>query len=174
MDIDNFKKADWAVEKIAEHLKEIKKLEDQRDMFIAEYQSRIDAANQICDEDCAEHLRLIDNLKMDLKKFATDNLPKGKKSIKLPQGTLKFTTVPVCYRFQNGEKPTSNSQQLIDYLKANDKDFIKVTESADWAGFKKLLKFDSDGIVFNATTGEVVKELWADKSDDRFDVTIRE
>ena len=174
MDIDNFKKADWAVEKIAEHLKEIKKFEVQRDMFIDEYQKRIDAAVDICEENCAEHLRLIDNLKMDLKKFAVDNLPKGKKSIKLPQGTLKFTTAPVCYHFQNGEKPASNSLQLINYLKANDSDYIKVTESADWAKFKKLLKFDSDGTVFNSTTGEVITELWAEKLDDNFDVIFKE
>lgn len=167
--------ANWAIEKIREHLKAIRQHESRRDLFIADYQQRIDTAKQNCDEDCDEHFRAIDNLKCLLRDYAVDVLPNGKKVLKFPEGKLTFKSQPVCYRFKNGEKPSANSQQLIDYLQTNHKDFIKTYYSADWLAFKRNLDFDSNtGDVFDKFTGEIISGLTADKPPDKFDVITKE
>lgn len=170
-EIQDCKAANWAIEKIAEHRRAIIKYEAMRDDFIKEYEKRIETAQQNCDEDCEEHIRAIENLKFHLREYAAKNLPEGKKTLKLPEGKLRFTSSPVCYRFKNGEKPASNNQQLIDYLQANATEFIKTSYSADWVRFKRELDFDKDsGDVFNKKTGEVIKDLFAEKAPDKFDV----
>lgn len=173
--IDDDLKANWAIKKISEHLTAIRNIELRRDSFINDYQKRIESAKQICIDDSDEHLRAIDNLKALLRDYAAVNLPNGKKVLKFPEGKLAFKSQPVCYRFKNGEKPSTNSQQLIDYLQANDKDFIKTLYAADWINFKRNLDFDSDtGEVFNKSTGEIISDLVADKPPDKFEVITKE
>ena len=163
--------ANWAVRKIKEHLKAISDFEHQRDILIEDYQHHIEITKKICDENCDEHFRAIDNLRAKLREFAVFNIPEGKKTFKLSEGKLAFKSQPVCYRFKNGDKPSTNSQQLIDYLQANDKDFIKTLYAADWINFKRNLDFDSDtGEVFNKSTGEIISDLVADKPPDKFEV----
>ena len=173
--IDDDLKANWAIKKISEHLKAIREIELRRDLFIDDYQKRIETAKQICIDDSDEHLRAIDNLKCLLRDYAVDILPNGKKVLKFPEGKLAFKSQPVCYRFKNGEKPSTNSQQLINYLQTNDKDFIKTYYSADWLAFKRNLEFDSvTGDIFNKITGEIISDLVADKPPDKFDVITKE
>ena len=160
-----------AIYAIKKHRAEIAKIEQRRDMFIAEYKSRIADAEKICADDCAEHNHIIEHLKYRLYEYAALNLPHGKKSIKFPEGTLKFSSQPLQYKFKNGEVPNKTSQQLIDYLQKNNPDFIQTMPTADWACFKKRLRFLEDcGDVIDKETGELIPDLTAEKPDDKFEV----
>lgn len=173
-EIINVAQANWAIKKIAEHMTKIREYESQRDFLIDDYQSRIDLAKDICAENCDEHFRAIDSLKLMLREYAAGNMPAGKKTLRLPEGNLKFTSKPAVYAFEDGGTPSASSQRLIEYLKNNGKDYIKTTTtvSADWANFKKSLDYDSDGTVFNKVTGEVIIGLHAEKPADTFEVVI--
>ena len=172
--IDDYSKANWAIKTIGDHQRKILELEKRRDFFIEEYKKRIQEAEKICAVDSDEHFRAIDNLRYLLREFARNNIPDGKKTLKFPEGTLKFSSPPVKFRFENGDTPNKNSSLLIKYLQENNPEFIVTNYSADWAAFKKNLDFDDNGVVFNKTTGELVPNLYADKPDEKFDVLPKE
>ena len=160
-----------AIYAIKKHREEIAKIEQRRDMFIAEYKDRIAKAEKICADDCAEHNRIIDHLKYKLYEYAAINLPHGKKSIKFPEGTLKFSSQPVQFKFKNGELPNKNSTRLIEYLQRHYSNLIQTSLTADWANFKKRLRFIEDsGDVIDKETGELIPDLTAEKINDKFEV----
>lgn len=168
-----FSSANKAIKKIADLQRNILILKSIRDSFVAEYQKRIEEAENIFKEQADELNRAIENIKYDynLRDFALDNIPKGKKSLKLPEGTIKFTSQPVQFRFKNGDVPNKNSPKLIEFLQTHDPNFIQTNYTADWAGLKKILDFDPDtGDVFFKTTGEIFPDLFGEKPPDKFDV----
>lgn len=170
--ITNDQQANWAIEKICEHQKAIANHEQRRDKFIAEYQLRIDNANRICDEDCAEHLRAIDSLKDLLRDYALQNLPDGKRTLKFPAGKIFFRERPAKFFFDGGEECNKNSHKLIDYFKNYAPDFVITDYSADWANFKRLLDFDpKTGDVFFKSSHDILKHFHAEKPNDKFDIT---
>lgn len=171
---DELKTVNLTIKKIRGHQKAIAEFERRRDLFIDEYQKRIERTQNICDEDCQPHKCAIDSLKDKLRDFAEVYMPPDKKSWKFSEGKIKFVSQPPKFHFDGGEEPNKNSPQLIDFLQNHDPDFIKTTYSADWASYKKLLDFDSDGTVFNKSTGEVIPNLVAFKPNDKFDVVPAE
>lgn len=174
--IDDDLKANWAIKKIGEHQRNIYKIEDRRDSFIADYNARIEEAKKNCDEECDAEYRAIDFLVDKLRDFAANHLPDNKRTLKFPEGNLKFIKTSPKFLFDDGSEPSANSQQLINYLQKTNPDFIKshIRYSADWTNFKRQLSFDSDGKVFNSNTGELINELHALPSNDKFLVIPKE
>ena len=74
---------------------------------------------------------------------------KTQKTYKLISGTLVFKKPSV--------KIAHNDEALIEYLKENDgKEFIKVKESVDWAGYKKILTVNENDEVIDTELGTVI------------------
>ena len=172
--VDSLNKANWAIKAIRKHKANIANYQANCESLIAEYKARIEYAYKICDENCEADKRAIDYLTERLLEFTSNNLPNGKRSIKLPEGTLKFSKTPPKFYFDDGSEPSANSQKLLDYLQKNNADFIKTRYVANWADFKRLLDFGDDGNVFNKDTGEVITELHALPSADKFTVETKE
>ena len=89
--------ADELLEQIAEYQAQIKAAEDERDEFIAHYEMKIASANDICEKATYQARQEIATLTEALRHFAEANLPAGRKSIKLPSGTLQFRRVEPKY-----------------------------------------------------------------------------
>lgn len=170
--IDDELEANWAIKKIGEHQHNIELLKKRRDMFVAVYKRCIENADKIFETDSAADQSAIDNLTAKLLEFANHHMPDNKRSWKFPEGTIKFSAMPPKFFFKDNEIPSSTSQQLIDYLAQNDPAYVKsqTKYTADWAKFRRKLSFDSSGNVFNKETGELVSELRAFPSADKFSV----
>lgn len=172
--IDNDKKADWAIEKIRCHTKQIAEYEKRRDAFIADYSARIEIAKQNCAYDCESDYRAIDYLTDLLREYASSA---GARSLKFPQGNLSFRKQPTQFYFTaTGESPSAKSQELIEYCRKHDPSLIIRTESADWAGFKRRLKVNAshNNEIIDTVTGEVVKDIYAVTPPDKFIVNPNE
>lgn len=171
--IDSDVKADWALEKIREHSANIAEAEKRRDDFIAEYQARIDAAKKNCEEDCAADICAIDHLKDLLRDYALANMPKGKRTMKFPQGSISFKKCQPRFYLSDGSEPSSGNELLAESIKDSHPDFVSTVLTADWASFKKTLKFDENGEVYDAN-GEIIKCLHAETRADKFVVKAGE
>lgn len=154
--------ADELLEQIAEYRAQIKAAEDERDEFIAHYEMKIASANDICDKATYQARQEITVLTEALRRFAETNLPEGRKSIKLPSGTLKFRRVEPKY-FINGREASGKSAELLTFAKANAPQFVKATEYVDWSGLKKHLE----------ETGEYVAGLEVQEYPDAFKVEVK-
>ena len=154
--------ADEVLEQIAEYQAQIRAAEDERDKFTIRYRMKIEHANEICEE-ATEHARQrITELTEMLRRFAEANLPEGRKSIKLPSGTLKFRKTEPKY-FINGREASGKSAELLTFAKANAPEYVKTTEYVDWAGLKKHLQ----------ETGLYVEGLQVQELPDKFTVEAR-
>lgn len=144
--IDNDKAADWA-------LVQIRDAEDERDRLIALAQEKIQAlTTQIKDieEKCnndTKYLRSCLASYFETVKPSTDT--KTQKTYKLLSGSLIFK--------KPSFKITHNDEALIKYLKENDGvDYIKVKESVDWAGYKKVLTVNENDEVIDTELGTII------------------
>lgn len=172
MNIDELKKANFLLKKIRQYQQKIAEFEMKRDSFIEEYTARIEDAKKNCELDCAASVSAIAELKTKLQEIALNNLDEGQRSIRLPEGQLRFVASPVEFYFDNGEKPEKKSSRLIDYLLRYDDTFIVKNYSADWAKFKKSLKFDLEtGEVFNPD-GERIPGFSCLRKADKFQIHL--
>ena len=154
--------ADELLEQIAQYQAQIKAAEDERDKFISHYEMKIANANDICEE-ATEHARQrIAELTEVLRRFAAANLPDGRKSIKLPSGTLKFRKTEPKY-FINGREASGKSAELLTFAKANAPEYVKTTEYVDWSGLKRFLQ----------ETGELIDGMEIQEYPDAFKVEIK-
>lgn len=154
--------ADDLLEQIARYNAQIKAAEDERDEFIAHYEMKIASANDICDKATYQARQEIAVLTEALRRFAEANLPAGRKSIKLPSGTLQFRRQYPKY-FINGREANAKSAELLDFAKANAPEYVKTTEYVDWSGLKKHLE----------ETGEYVEGLEVQEYPDAFTVEVK-
>lgn len=174
--IDDAVKADWALEKIREHKKNICEYETRRDALIAEYQKRIDKVTKDCTDDCADDLAAIDNLTAMLLEYAQTAMPKGKQTLKLGYGNLSFRKQQTKFYFADGEEPSAKSERLIDYLRKIDRNLIVTHETADWKSFKRRLAVDTtkNNEIVDTVTGEVITDIYAVTPPDKFIVDTGE
>ena len=154
--------ADEVLEQIAQYQAQIKAAEDERDEFIDHYAMKIASANDICERATEYARQEIAALTETLRRFAEANLPAGRKSIKLPSGTLKFRAVEPKY-FINGREASSKSAELLTFAKDNAPQYVKTTEYVDWSGLKKYLQ----------ETGEVIDGMEIQQCPDTFKVETR-
>lgn len=162
--------ADEVLEQIKALEAQIKKAEAERDAFIVHYQSKIAAAQSICDAKCKAIREQIAQLTDDLRRYAEINLPADRKSIDLPSGTLKFRKQDPLY-FYDELKPAEQDERLLQFVKRNAHRYLKVkyAENVNWADFKRKLSVDGDNVYFT-DTGEVIDGLHAQLRPDKFTV----
>ncbi len=127
--------AEWCLKKIAESEKE-------KSSLVKEYEAYIEKIRTTMDENVKRLDNSIEFFKSKLLPYAVQQLAgKKKRSVKLPSGTLQFSKSTV---FQRDEV------KLLAYIKENYPEYVKVKESADWAGFKEKLIFKENGDAITA------------------------
>ena len=157
--IDDAKKADWAISKIAEERK-------RKDFFvncakeeIKKLESQIKDAEQKC-ENATSFLtgclgKFLERDDVPTKKATTQI------SLKLPAGKIVKKLPKVEYVMANGKKVTDHKSD-VDFLKEVqeiNEDFIKTKQEVDWSALKKYITADEDGNVLIKDTGEYVESL---------------
>ena len=174
--IDDALKANWAVKKIREHRSQIARLEAERDAFIDEYQRLIQAAFDACEKNCAPAQAAVDSLIEKLLDYAQNNLPFGKQSIALPEGTLAFRKQqPRFFLDSDGSAPSATNQEFLEQLNfyyGSDIEkyvIVETRKTFDWNKFKKTLSVDDEGKVFDEN-GERLAILSANIPPDKFEV----
>ena len=164
--------ADELLEQIAEFEAKIKAAEDERDEFISHYEAKISAVRKLCDEATIPARREIAALTEVLRRYAAANLPKDRKSIELPSGTLKFRKQEPKF-FIGGQEASGRNKALLDFAKTTAPEYLKtkVEEYVDWSSLKKKLTGNEDGVYF-ADTGELIDGLQMQTFPDTFTVKV--
>ena len=150
--IENDQDADWAIRKIQTAKAElerwrvyycdlIEKMEDKTDRTVAFFTERL-----------RDYFGRVPH--KETKTTEKYPLPSGELILKKPKKVFNH-----------------NDSELLDWLKKNGfSEFVKVTEKPDWAGFKKRLTEDSNGIVCDSDTGLVCDVVKPEISDPEFEV----
>ena len=110
-----------------------------------------------------------------LKRYAEVHLPEGRKTVRLPSGTLSFTKQSPRYFFDDLKAAGGKDERLIKFVKHNAFDClkVKVEESVDWKKFKSRLETSENGDVYFADTGEIIGGLHAQFLPDKFKVELK-
>lgn len=166
---------DELLERYAEIEQTIAASEQKRDMFIAHYQAKIAKAQKICEDECKSAKVEKALIGEQLKRYAEVHLPEGRKSIRLPSGTLSFTKQSPRYFFDDLKAADGKDERLIKFVKHNAFDClkVKVEESVDWRAFKRRLETGENGNVYFADTGEIIEGLHAQFLPDEFKVELK-
>lgn len=157
--VDDASKAEWALKKIAEDKLEMEKFQSVCKAMIEEYQSKIHQAEQ--------RFQASTNwLKLELKEYFNTQkkkVTKTQESVKLPSGTLKLK--------YSKPKFVRNEELLTKWLKENKlDDFVKVKETADWAGLKKTINVSGDSVI--TEDGEIVEGIVVEQTEPEFVVEV--
>lgn len=137
--IDDIKKADWAMGKINLERKKMAQNEELVQARIEQLQAWLKKQNESSEGTIA----FFENL---LVPFVKEQI-KGsrKKSINLPSGTVGF---------KKSTKTTKDDAAIMEFVKNNYSEYIKVKESVDMAEFKKACKVVDGKLI--TVEGEVV------------------
>lgn len=149
---DDDQKAEWC-------LQQIEKAEAEREKWKAFYAERMERVNAQCDEKVGimkSYLALY---------FATvpHKKTKTEESYRLPSGKLAMKTQAPKFEY--------NAADLLEYLKKNGgEQYVKVTESPDWAAYKKTLSIVGEGVVADAD-GQIVPCITVTQPEPEFKIT---
>lgn len=167
--------ADDLLEEIRQCEERIKVAEAERDEFRALYEKKISRAEDICDKLTVEERNKISILTERLRQFAIVHVTDKKRSVPLPTGTLAFRKQQPKFFFDDLKEVSGKDARLIDFVKHNAYDYLKVhvDESVDWVKFKGKLDIDDEGNVFYKATGELIQGLHAQAQPDKFTVTMK-
>lgn len=160
-DVTDDGKAEWCVEKIKEHKKEIEK-------WTAHYEAQKR-------RECMKHESAIIRFKGKLRTFLDQKIKEGV--------TRETKTMPFVYDLPSGkifikrQNPEYDRDEgvLIEWLRKNAPQFIKTKETVDWSGLKDSVSFengkafmvDDDGVI-NDVPGVTVTER-----EDIFDMEVK-
>ena len=169
--IEDKLQADEALERIAEYEAQVQAAQDECRAFCERYECKIAEAKKICEDKIADVRRKIEFVTEDLRRFAECNLDDGKRSIRLPSGTIGFRKQSPRYFFDGLKEAHAKSEPLIHFVKHNAHEYlkVKVEEYVDWAQFKTKLETDGTN-VFYTGTGEIVEGLRVQILPDKFTV----
>lgn len=112
-----------------------------------------------CEHDCEGVLAEIAVLESQLADYAANNLPDGKRSVQLQNGRIQFRKQPPLITDADGNSPVK-SKLVLQFVKNNAADCLKIEENINWAKLKSKLTVDGDCVLF-ADTGEVIDGLHA-------------
>lgn len=156
--IDDDKKADWAVKKIAEEKAE-------KDRLLKLAQSEIDDLKKKMEWIEEAYEERTGFLKSELANYfhtVEHKETKTRETYKLLSGTLVMKKAR--------QEIKHDEESLLNYFHSNGmQNFIKVTEKPMWAEFKKGLDIVGDTVV-NAETGEAVDCLTVETVPEEFSV----
>lgn len=157
--IDNAKKADWAIGKIAEERKRKDFFVDCAKAEIEKLQNQIKDAEQKCDNSTSFLIGCLGKF------LEQDDVPSKKTktqiSLKLPAGKIIKKLPKVEYTMADGKKVTESKSDegFLKEIGELNPDFIKTKAEVNWSELKKCIIADEDGNVLLKETGEYVESL---------------
>lgn len=156
--ITNDGAADWAIRTIADEYTE-------RDRLIKIARDRIEELEQDIATINIQYENKTKYLKSCLNEYfqtVKHKETKTQESYKLLSGSLVLK--------KESQKIIKNDEELVNYLEKEGLDeFVKISKSPDWAGFKKLVKIIDNNVV-DSETGEIVPALKVEDVPASFDI----
>lgn len=135
--IENDQQAEWAIGKIKAAQADLDKWQRYYTAMIDGVKVRTEQTVSYMTEKLSEYFQTVPHRET-----------KTQEKYSLPSGDLVLKKPKEVWNHDDGE--------LLDWLKKNGfSEFVKVTEKPDWAGFKKRLAEDSNGILCDSETGLV-------------------
>jgi hypothetical protein len=154
--IENDYTAEWIVCQIAKKRNDANIKINNLRKTIAEYEEKIKDIEEMLEEEVAPLEKMLEDWfeKCDVIKAKTQE------TYKLPSGTLKRKYQQPLFK--------KNEKQLIGWLKwKNLKEYIKTSESTDWAKLKKQIQIEGNKAFFN---GDIVDGLEVEERPPKFEV----
>ena len=142
-------------------MKKIKEAEADRAMWKAHYEAQMEKVNKAADESVAYFTAKLEEYFATVPHKAT----KTQESYSLPGGKL----------IQKHQQPAyeTDDDKLVPWLKQNFMgQLVKVKESADWAGLKKVVTVTPDGMHVATDDGEIVPGVTVTPRPDVFKVEM--
>lgn len=157
--IDNDGAAEWALEKIKAEKADMERLINLCEQKIAEYEEKIKLFKSQYENSTGFLVSCLQQYFNTVPRKKT----KTQETYKLPSGTLKLK--------YPGPDFVRDEENLLKWLKDNNyTDFIKVRESADWAGLKAKIKVDKGNVI--TEDGELVEGVKAIDRPPEFKVEV--
>jgi hypothetical protein len=156
--IKNNSDANWALETIAEHKKEMTEYISICEDVIKTYQEKIRKRKQQYDYDTAR-------LQNELREYfetVKHEIMATKDVFKLPAGSLEM---------KKGTTIKKDVPVLVKWLKENKlTDYVKSVEDVDWAGLKKKIKFTGENAIDE--NGEIIPGIDVKEKEREFVINI--
>lgn len=149
--------AEWAVKKIKSAKQEYERIKKIADDTIADTLNMLETHKKKCDNETAF-------LKHALEEYfntVEHKVTKTQESYQLLSGKL--------VRKRGTTDWERDNDTLINFLKANAAEYVKVSETVDWAGFKKQIT-SINGKAYLNETGEEVPGITTSVKPDTFEV----
>lgn len=156
--IDNDRKADWAVEKVMEAIAERDRLVAIADQRIRELQEQKVAISAKADRS-TQYLT---------EKLYAYFLTVSPSSVTKTQTSYKLLTGKLVLKKQQPEY-VRDEQAMLAWAKANSPSLVRVEEKINWGDLKKVTALDGETVVL-ADTGEVIPGVTAVARPDVFEV----
>ena len=146
--------AEYALKRIKETQAEVDAFRAYYDEQIAKMQSRADGVRNFYEGHLERYFNKVPH-----------KVTKTTESYELPSAKLVWK--------QQAPEYVRDEEKVLEWLKANDGgEFVKVKESLDWAGLKKMVEVSGSEVVL-ADTGEVVPGISVQYREPKFDVTFK-
>lgn len=143
-EVTDIEKADWCLEKIREHRREIEKWTSYHEA----------EKNRVC----MRHENAIFKLESMLRGFFFQQDEAG---LTRKTKTMTICNLPTGRIFIKHQQPEfeRDDEKILEWLRVNAPHLVKVTETVDWAGMKSAYTFDSNGemVSIDEETGEIIK-----------------
>jgi len=156
--IDDDTKAEWAIAKIKQAKAENERIKIACENAIAAYEARIEKA----DNKLVQDTGYLEHMLRGYFEIVSKKVSKTQATYQLPSGSLKVKFGGISY--------TKDDSKLVAWLKTNADQFIKVTETPDWAGLKKSITVANGQVVDE--NGEIVDGVVAENKPDTFIVEV--
>lgn len=157
--IDDDKKAEWALRKIAEEKAETQRYVNVCRSIILEYEEKI----RIEEEKMRKKLSYLESQLQQYFQSVTHKTTKTQETYKLPSGTLRL-------KYQQSEFKRDEGK-LISWLKENElTDFIKIEEKPNWAELKKRIQVSGDKAV--SEDGQIIDGIEVIEKPPVFEIDI--
>ncbi len=155
--IDNAQKADWAIERIKLAQESLDIYTEVAKSKIAKLKSDIEYQEKKVERETG----FLKALLGDYIETVPAKETKTQKSFELPSGKIIKKKASV--------KFTYNDDELLCYLLKTDTSYVKNVQSVDWGNYKKLLS-ETEGVVINKETGEIVDAVTVEQVFGRLEV----
>lgn len=146
----------------------IRDAEVKRDQSLMFYRHCLDKANDVFRKDTADARFQLENLMRKLQNYYDENPPTKGKSHKFAGGKFGYTKQSPKF-FIDGQPASADNPALLDYVKANSPQFVKLKESVNWDALKKNI-YVEDGAAYLQDTGEIISNMKVQIVPDKFTV----
>ncbi len=163
-EVDNDMKAEWCLNKIRKVREQQNRETEELKRQMQFYQDQIEMIADRADEEVEFFESMLRGYFNNREEAGFTKSTKTKESYKLPTGELVLK-----HREPEYEK---DEPVVLDWLKKNGGNYIKVKESLDWAGLKKGLRFTAEGNAVDEN-GELVPGIKAVIREDEFVVEVK-